>query len=351
MTKAADLEEQLRDCVRRELGAEVTRVKPLSAGLSLRRFARVELRGGPAPTLVARIEAHEDPGGRPVGILPEPPLEPIRSLLEAEGLPVPLRYGGDAAQGIELLEDVGDAALDSVAPSADPDLRQALYSEACDLVPRLQCVANPGNVAAFGRHLDAAHFAYKAELFADWSVAARGRPATNAERTCVRDAFAQIGRIAAAAPQRLAHRDFQSANLHVHRDAPPGRRLVLIDLQGALLAPPEYDLVCLLRDSYVELAPGEIEAHFERVRPALPDAPDPATAEQRFDLLTLTRKGKDHARFLYAASTRGDDRFGAFVPTTVRHLHAAARRAADRDPRFAALAELVLELPERSCAP
>ena len=50
---------------------------------------------------------------------------------------------------------------------------------------------------------------------------------------------------------------------------------MLLDLQGAWLAPPEYDLVCLLRDSYVELPEPEIAQHLAAIRPALPDAPAP----------------------------------------------------------------------------
>ena len=120
----------------------------------------------------------------------------------------------------------------------------------------------------------------------------------------------------------------------------------MIDLQGAFLAPPEYDLVCLLRDSYVELGDEEIAFQLARVRPALPDAPDPESFARRFDLLTLTRKGKDHALFLYAAKTRGINDYLRFVPPTVRALRATALRRASESPRLARLAELVGQLPE-----
>jgi aminoglycoside/choline kinase family phosphotransferase len=86
----------------------------------------------------------------------------------------------------------------------------------------------------------------------------------------------------------------------------PDGVLGLIDLQGAFLAPPEYDFVCLLRDSYLELPEAFVDSELARVRPALPAAPDAASFRARFELLTLTRKGKDHARFLYAAQERGD---------------------------------------------
>ena len=105
---------------------------------------------------------------------------------------------------------------------------------------------------------------------------------------------------------------------------------MLIDLQGAFLAPPEYDLVCLLRDSYVDLDDAEVEAQAERVRSALPDAPNRDDFARRFDLLTISRKGKDLARFIQAATERGDERFLTYVPRTLRVVRDAAngRRSA-----------------------
>jgi aminoglycoside/choline kinase family phosphotransferase len=124
----------------------------------------------------------------------------------------------------------------------------------------------------------------------------------------------------------------------------------MIDLQGALLAPPEYDLVCLLRDSYVELPDAEVEAHLAATRSALPDAPEPEACLRRFDLLTLTRKGKDHARYVYTARTRGDGAWLRHAPVAVRHLRRAARRLLPREPWLADLAAWIEALPEDACA-
>jgi hypothetical protein len=347
MDELRALESRLRSACR-AAGLEPLRVEWLPAALSLRRFARIHT--GSGATLVARVEAPEDPAGRPAGVPPEPPHEPIRALLESKGLPVPRRLGGDPDAGIDLLEDVGTVSLQSAAAPLAPRAREALYREACELVPRVQAIAPVPGVAAFARALDAALFAYKADLVVRYGLAARGRDATSAEAAVVRETFAWIAEQATAAPQRLAHRDFQSSNLYVREGAPPGQRLRVIDLQGAFLAPPEYDLVCLLRDSYVELPEAEIAAHCEAVRPTLPDAPDAESFARRFDLLTLARKGKDLARFLYAARERGDTRFLAHVPVTVRHLRRAAERAAAQDARARAIAALFAELPESPCA-
>jgi hypothetical protein len=343
------LEASIAQMAARALGATGVRIEWLPGELGLRRFARVRLEGGTHRSAVARVEAPEDPAGRPAGIPAEPPLEPIRALYEEAGLPVPARFGADPAAGVELLEDVGDAPLRDVVAGAPEPERRALYQEACDLIPRIQAIA-PADIEAFRRRLDAPLFAYKAELFAEHALTARGRPSTSAERETVRAAFAAVAAEAAAAPARLAHRDLQSANLHVLFGRAPGERLAMIDLQGALLAPPEYDLVCLLRDSYVELPEPEVADQLERIRPHLPDAPDPEVFARRFDLLTLTRKGKDLARFLYAARARGDERYLRYVPGTLRVLRAAAERSAGREPAFAPLAELIAEIPETPCA-
>jgi aminoglycoside/choline kinase family phosphotransferase len=346
----AELESLLRRVVREALGAEVASIEPIRGHLGLRRFARVRLAGSGPASLVARVDLPEDPTARPSGAAPEPPLEPLRALLESAGLPVPARLGADEAAGVELLEDLGSVSLMAAASAADAAERQALYAEACALLPRLQSVTDPGDVAAFRRRLDTDLFRYKAGLFETWSLATIPGGATPERRELVRNVFTRVAREAGSAPARLAHRDFQSSNLIVRAGREPGRRVAMIDFQGAFLAPPEYDLVCLLRDSYLELPDAEIARHLEATRPQLPDAPDPETSTHRFDLLTLTRKGKDHARFVSAARVRGERGYLRFVPTTVRHLRRAATRAAAREPELAPFAELLAELPETPCA-
>ena len=47
----------------------------------------------------------------------------------------------------------------------------------------------------------------------------------------------------------LCHRDYHSRNLMLHE-----RQLYIIDFQDARMGPDTYDLVSLLRDSYVDSA-------------------------------------------------------------------------------------------------
>ena len=338
-----DAHVRIRALVHSALGREVATIEPVEAGLGARRFFRVALgRSGEPGSLVARMERDEDPALRPAGIPPEPPLEPIRAWLSSHGLPVPVCYG--AEPGLMLLEDLGDTSLESAAHTHPIEDVHALYLRACDLVPKLQSVLPPASgVANFDRHLDEVLFRYKADQFIEWVLPLAE---TNAGAEAVTKAFARIAEEARDAPQRLAHRDYKAANLHVEDD-----RLVMIDLQGALLAPPEYDLVCLLRDSQVALDEDFVKTALSGVRPRLPDVPPADTFARRFTLLTLTRIGKDLSRYLYAAKVRDDPRYLAHVPRAVQTLRAAAAEAAAWDPDFARLADVIVSLPDSLCAP
>jgi N-acetylmuramate 1-kinase len=334
----AALEQELRALVRAELGSAVDRIDTLAGGgVSHRGFYRLTLASGAPRTLVARVDR-----GRPgPGVLPEPPLEPLRSFLEEQGIPVPRRLGGDAARRIDLLEDAGATTLEDAVREA-PELSQALYREACGWIAVLQRLDDPsGRVHAFHRSLDATLFGIKAARFATSGLTALLRRApTAAETACVRAAFDAVVEALADAPRRLAHRDYQSRNLLVRSGAPAGRRLVLIDLQGALLAPPEYDLVCLLRDTYVVLPDDEVAACQEATRVALPDRPDAASFARRFDLLTVTRKAKDFA-LCHELAARGDRSWLPFAAATIGYVRRALARVASLDPRLARLHDLI----------
>lgn len=338
-----DAQQRIHALTRSALGRDVSQIQPVEAGLGPRRFFRVSLSPPGEPgSLIARLEQAEDPALRPSGIPPEPPLEPVRAWLSSHGLPVPRCYGN--ADGLMLLEDLGDTSLESAARSLPVEDIHALYRRACQLVPKLQSAPPPeSRLASFERRLDGALFRYKAEQFVEWALPLAD---SSADASSVTNAFERIAEEVRDAPHRLAHRDYKAANLHIHAN-----RLVMIDLQGAFLAPPEYDLVCLLRDSHVVLDEAFVQNALEEIRPQLPDAPEADTFARRFTLLTLTRTGKDLSRYLYAAKVRKDTRYLCWVPRAVRTLRAAAAEAADWDPAYARLADIITSLPDSPCAP
>ena len=333
---------RLEELVQRQLGTPATKFEPVAAGLGTRRFIRIHTDRNAPSSLIARIEAPEDPAIRPAGVAPEPALEPLRTFLEESGLPVPRSYGRDESYGIDLLEDLGTENLAMALASAGPERRRQLISEACDWIARLQALKGKSGVASFDRRLNGALFRYKAEQVIEWVLPrALMRPRQKRDAEVVRLAFAHIAEQCESAPQRLAHRDYQSTNLHVRSAGGPGSELALIDFQGAFLAPPEYDLVCLLQDPHAALDEQEIQWQLDRIRDKLPDSPTHKELRHRFDLLTLTRCGKDFARFLYTARTRREDRFAHLHPHLARSISHAAQAVATTHPTLKSLAAIL----------
>ncbi len=108
-----------------------------------------------------------------------------------------------------------------------------------------------------------------------------------------------------AMPTRLAHRDFQSQNLMV-----TPRGLVVVDFQDAFMAPFVYDLVALLRDSYVRLDASELAALL---------APYSAATREAFGVQTIQRKLKDAGRFVTLAN-KGKPEYLPFFGDTIGYV-------------------------------
>jgi len=279
--------------------------------------------------LIARVEPQ--PAGRPAPKTPftwqsEPSIEPIRTLFEQAGLPVPRSYVHDSDRGIDILEDAGSRTL---ANTHDEDQRQR-YLEASALIPRIQELRDSSvPTPAFRRFMDVDLIRTKAAKLVHWSFPGLlGREATDRERASIESGFDAISELVFRVSRKLSHRDFKAENLLLKSSgmgAEP-ERLIMIDVQGAFMAPPEYDLVCLLRDMQVELP----EALVEEVRATSISTLATATARQesreRFEALSVVRLAKDISHVVHAARSRGDARRWHEIPNGLRLLDDAAQR-------------------------
>ena len=358
---------RLRNVCEKHLSRTPRSIENIPAGLGTRRFYRIEFETGAPSRLIARLEAdpadaqrvrHAKTEPEPPQWLPEPALEPVRTFLEEAGLPVPKSAFHDAVAGLDLIEDLGDQTLLDVA---SPERRER-YLEACDLITRLQSLhAEPNEIPAFARVYDRALLDTKSWKWLHWTLPfLLGRPATEEEIAQTTALFDHIHRITDAAPLALSHRDFKAENLHLSvspaASSPspraafssgtprPEPRLVMIDVQGAFLAPPEYDLVCLLCDIQVELDPEEIAALAEHARTRLPSVPDRAIFEERFDALMLARVCKDVSHVIHAGLRRGDGRRWKEIPRAFSLISAVAERRGSTFPGARALTSVIQAL-------
>jgi hypothetical protein len=343
--------EKLASIVHAECERLPDEIEPIAAGLGARRFYRVRFKEGEPTTLIARVEGQAEKSSAPLPTeppawLPEPPLEPLRTFLEAAGLPVPRSYAHLPDAGVDLLEDVGDRTL----ADADESARNELYREACELIPRLQRLsAAPEEVAAFGRIFDRALIETKAWKWLHWTIPGLLEREPRPEETIeIEAAFSRISDLLDDAPRRLSHRDFKAENLHLVGGIKAGKsqaeRLVMIDVQGAFMAPPEYDLVCLLYDLQVDLDEDFVQKSFRAMLPMLPDRPDLPTAELRFDAIATIRLCKDISHLVHAARVRNDVRRWHEIPRGLSLLVRATGRLGHTFPEIRALISVIQAL-------
>ena len=161
----------------------------------------------------------------------------------------------------------------------------------------------------------------------------RGVALAPAEREALRAECAAIVDELAAEPRVLCHRDYHSRNLML-RDG----RLCIIDFQDARLGPDTYDLVSLLRDSYVDLPGARRRRAASRTSSRCRAGPaKPRAFRRRFDLMALQRNLKALGTFGYQTTARQQSRLH---PVHAAHAEVRARDAA-QDDRFARLGELL----------
>jgi hypothetical protein len=311
----ADLERRARAYLQDSpFAARVERIDPLPGDASDRRYLRVRLRGG--DSLVLAVHA----GPIDVDALP---FASVARLFQQFPVAVPAILGYSEAGGVLALEDLGDATLQASLSHATEPERLARYREAAsiiDVIQRRGAAVDPAGYLPYQLAFDVEKLTAELDFFVRHFLEAHRRIVLSAgERRVLSEEWANLAADLAAEPRVLCHRDFHSRNLMVHRD-----RLYVIDFQDARLGPDTYDLVSLLRDSYVD--PGDrtrddVIAHFLALR----NHGDEPAFRTRFDLMSVQRNLKALGTFGYQATTRGNAAYLEAVPRTLGYLRANLR--------------------------
>jgi aminoglycoside/choline kinase family phosphotransferase len=224
--------------------------------------------------------------------------------------------------------------LFDVLAGADGAARMSWYERARALCDRFGAATADLTVAA---RFDRAHIAAELAEFQAMGLEARlAMTLGPAARALLGDVFADLSERLLALPYRLAHRDFQSQNLMV-----TARGLVVVDFQDAFMAPFVYDLVALLRDSYVRLDASELAALL---------APYPAATREAFGVQTIQRKLKDAGRFVTLAH-KGKPEYLPFFGDTIGYVVEALVATGLYPDLLALLVELLPEAREAALRP
>ena len=339
MSQDPSIEQRVRDAVCRATGRDCRAlpVKRLAGHASMRSYWRVG--SAPASAVVMVMPPQAGPeevtsGGPP----PADPFVDVQRYLASIGVRVPGILAFEEASRLMVLEDLGDDMLETRLLAGDD--RAGLYRRAIDQLARLRAAAEarPAGCVAFTRSFEAGLYRWELDHFREWLLEAwKGATLAPAERAELDGHFDAMAASLAAEPRGFTHRDYQSRNLMVL----PGGEQAVIDFQDALLGPRQYDLVALLRDSYVELPPDFIEAMLRRYLARLEAEGGPRLEygpfRETFDLLTVQRKLKDAGRFVFIDRVRGNPGFLGSIPSSLRYV----REALERRPELAPLQRLL----------
>jgi aminoglycoside/choline kinase family phosphotransferase len=319
-------------------------VRRLAGHASMRSYWRV---GQPGASLVVMVMP---PDGKPEEVTKggAPAVNPfvdVQRYLEGLGVRVPAIHAFYEPEGLMVLEDLGDEMLETRLLAGEP--REPLYRDAVDQLARLRAAAErrPAGCVAFTRSFDRDLYHWELMHFLEWGLEAwKGGRLSAAEREVVDRDFERIARALEAEPKGFTHRDYQSRNLMV---LPSGEQAV-IDFQDALLGPRQYDLVALLRDSYVELPAPFVEAMLRRYLERLAAEGGPRLEygpfREAFDLLTVQRKLKDAGRFVFIDRVKKNPDFLRSIPASLRYVRDAFERRPDLSELREVLARHVPEL-------
>ncbi|NPD14275.1 phosphotransferase [Xinfangfangia sp. D13-10-4-6] len=229
----------------------------------------------------------------------------IGAHLAGLGLSPPRTLALDEAQGLMLIEDLGDGIFARLL-EADPGAEPALYQAAADVLLRLQAAPAPGGLPDLGAADWAASAGLAAEFYAHAATGALPDAAPMLQ--ALEDAI----RAHADGPRVLILRDYHAENLLWLPEREGVARVGLLDFQLGQMGQPEYDLVSLLQDARRDVTPAteaQVLAYF-----AAQSGQDPARIGVAYATLGALRALRIIGIFARLSMVAGKDRYLAFLP-------------------------------------
>ena len=310
---------QLRQLIALPGGASVRHYHRgfISAG-SIDRFLVMEL--GESPQFSDEVSA---------GKVSELPFLNVQRYLASRGLPVPLIYQYDEKSGLLYLEDFGDITFESKVAGADIETQRDYYERAITQLVKIQAVSretpDPACIA-FSRSFDFKLLKWELDHFVEFELDAVGIMLPTAERAELDRQFTRIAEELHAQPTTFVHRDYQSRNLMILNDG----RLGILDFQDALLGNSAYDLVGLLRDSYVVLPPALVDDLVDFFVASSGPHLD-SDFRRLFFLQVVQRKLKDAGRFVFIDKKKNNRGFLRHIPSSLDYVAAALQKLPELD--------------------
>lgn len=236
---------------------------------------------------------------------------------------VPTVVGMDPTLGLVLLEDLGDLTLErKFWESQNQEASLPFYKQAIDELVKINFPAtlDRTDCTAFKIMFDVEKFMWEMNYGKDNMLSGICKfQFTEKSASELNQAFMDICERLHREPKFISHRDYHSRNLMIKFDD-----MRVIDFQDARLGPIQYDLVSLLRDSYVNLndqmAEMLLEDYLTKAKPYLPKDFSRAHFDEVYELQTIQRCFKACGSFSSFYNLRNDTRYLKYISHTLRKV-------------------------------
>ncbi len=324
-------------------GAPVSEIvcSPLQGDASDRKYYRVSFRAGEScepPKSMILMQLQEPLPGS------ENDFTRILKFLRTLELPVPELFHYHSEKGLLFLEDLGGHTLEDWIRD-HPEDKEMYYRKAVDLLAGLHHRATKNisvDCPAFHLFFDTEKLMWELDFMMEHYVKGLHQSNLNDQQISeIRGHFLSICKTLAEQEPVFTHRDFHSRNLMAKNG-----NLILLDFQDARMGPCQYDLVSLLKDSYLSLDDkfrNELIEQYILLKENAENRPVDRREFQRvFDLMSIQRNLKAVGTFAFQAVNKGNQRYLEYIPRTLAYV----RQALETQPDLKALGTtLVKYLP------
>ena len=268
----------------------------------------------------------------------------LGALLEASGIPVPKRLAHDRFSGLVLLEDLGDERLHDRILEHGPGAVTGIYKKLLALLPNFVAAGN-----GFTPDMAWRDAAYNEALVLErecdyFQTAFLGGVLGIKRDPGLAPGFRHLAaRIQETGIPGLLHRDLQSRNVMLKGETP-----VLIDFQGGMRGPVQYDAAALIDDPYAALPSGMRNGLYRFAADVMEQAGfDGSEFQAGLRYCRISRLLQALGAYGFLWKMKNKPFFKEHIPVALTHLEEAVREAGD--PEFAPLAGRLASVSPLSC--
>ncbi|MBX3019931.1 MAG: phosphotransferase [Bdellovibrionaceae bacterium] len=253
----------------------------------------------------------------------EYPFLSVHTLFKDAGVTVPEVVGVSETGGLILLEDLGDLTLErKFWENQTFEPAKPFYEKALDELLKIHFATLKSKVSSTAHRLqfDTEKFMWEFNYTREHLIEKMGQiKLTPAQDTLLQKTFRDISERLHQEPKWITHRDYHSRNLMIKFD-----EVRVIDFQDARGGPLQYDLVSLLRDSYVTLADADadllLHTFYDEAKKNFTKPMSLEHFQLMYELQTVQRCFKACGSFSSFWNARQDTRYLKHIQPTLKRV-------------------------------